>query len=120
MPRTNKSYDQGFRDGYKRAVEDYNARQVQPATDLDTFALEEAARILAQQLGYIRLGLGADRRYWTRYKWTRGPLEGFYTLASGDTIGASLATTIAHADEVEAGKRKPTRDNPPRKYPPKG
>lgn len=120
MPRSNPSYDKGFRDGYKRAQEDFNERLKNTATDLDTFAIEETAAILAQRMGYFRVGMGADGDYWTRYKWTRGPLEGLYTLASGQTLGLAFSQTAEKVHQVEAGKLKAHPDKPARKYPPKG
>lgn len=112
MPRTSKSYDQGFRDGFKKAMEEWDARQKQRVTDIDTYGLEEAAHRLTRNFGYIRMGFGTQGLFYVRYKWTREEHADTYTMGSNPSLGAAIANCMEHADEVEAGKRKATVDTP--------
>lgn len=120
MPRTSKGYDAGYRDGYKAAVAELEARRAAEPTDIDLYGLETVETLLRAKTGYLRAGLGLDGLLYTRYKWTCGPYEEHYTFGSGQSLGFALANVAEHADQVEAGKRKPLLDRPYRKYPPKG
>lgn len=120
MPRTTRSYDDGFRAGYKKGIADERLINQVVSSDLGDFAIAEAQLLLGQKSGYLRVGWGTDGHIWCRYKWTCGPLEGFYTFGSGSTLPDALAQVCTRVQEIEAGKRKATRDTPARKYPPKG
>lgn len=120
MPRTSKGYDQGYRDGYKAAVAELEARRAAPPTDIDIYGLEACETFIRGAQGYVRAGLGVDSLIYTRWKWTKGPYEGFYVFGSGQSLGFALANAIEHAQQAEAGKRKMQKDTPYRKYPPKG
>jgi hypothetical protein len=120
MPRTSRSYDDGFRAGYLKGIADERRINAGNDTDLVEFAAAETDLLLTQHTGYLRLGAGSDGLTWARYKWTCGPLEGFYTFGSGHNLADALAQVCTRVQEIEAGKRKATKDSPARKYPPKG
>jgi len=103
MPRTSKGYDQGYRDGYKAAVAELEARRAAPATDVDIYGLESAETLLRAKTGYLRAGLGQDGLIYTRYKWTSGEWAEFYVFGSGQSLGFALAHAAEHAEQGEAG-----------------
>lgn len=120
MPRRSQQYDDGFRDGYKKGIADERRIHEGNNSDLGAFSLDETDLLLSHKQGYVRIGVGSDTFVWARYKWTCGPLEGFYTFGSGPSLSDALADLCGRVQKVEAGKAKPTRDTPMRKYPPKG
>lgn len=120
MPRENKTYDAGFRAGYKKGIEDERRINAGVSSDLVDFAFGETQLLLSQKTGYIRLGQGSDNLVWARYKWTCGPMADHYTFGSGAFLSDAFAQVCLRVQEVEAGKRKATLDTKWRKYPPKG
>lgn len=120
MPRESKQYDVGFRAGYLKGIDDERRRISAASSDLVDFAVGEVTHILSQKSGYLRVGWGSDDHIWSRYKWTCGPMEGYYTFGSGTLLVDAFAQVCTRVQEIEAGKRKATRDTSARKYPPKG
>lgn len=68
---------------------------------------EEVEAILSPMArqGYVRLGIGRDKLYWARFKWTAGPLSGKYTFGSGETVDMALDQMCERVYACESGKR---------------
>ena len=74
--------------------------------------LEEMQAVLEdpRREGYVRFGLGRDRLYWARWKWTGGDLDGHYTFGAGATLSLALDQVVERVYACEAGKRHAHRD----------
>lgn len=106
-----EEYRRGFLDAHK-SLSDMKERSDE---DLAIYAISEAGHIAATSGGYWRIGFGADLRYWARWKWTTGHLEGRYTFGGGLSIHEALAQAAGRVHAVEAGKEKALVDTGYRK-----
>lgn len=110
MSKQTKEYNHAYQNGFYAGKAETAAKMEQNGDDIGAFALAEMDCILQQQEGYVRIGVGTDGAPWVRYKWTKGTHADCYTFGSGETLSMAIAQVCGRVHEINAGKRKPTRD----------
>lgn len=107
-----RDYNDGWLAGVRAGKDSISVPTVTPAGDLAAFAVDELSGILNEKVGYVRLGAGKDGLFWLRYKWTQGPLAGWYTLTSAHLLEDAISALCVRVRQCEVGECKATFDHP--------
>lgn len=110
MSKQSKEFNYAYNSGFYAGQADAARQLASETDDIEQYALAELALVLSRKEGYVRLGCDATGIFWARFKWTAGPLAGHYTFGSGTSPGLAFAQVCEHVHEVDAGKRKPSKD----------